>query len=36
MGRWIGGGGVGELHEVNDEAGNAKSMSIIGLSEVQR
>ena len=36
MGRWIGGGSAGELHEVNDEEGNAEFVSITDVSEVER
>ena len=35
MGRWIGRDGVGESHEVNDEAWDVESLSITGLSEVE-
>ena len=34
MGKWISGGGVTELHEVNDEARNAEFVSITGVVEV--
>ena len=36
MGKWIFRGGARESHEVNDEAGNAESVSITDVSEVER
>ena len=35
MGRWIGGGSAGELHETIDEVGNAEFVSITNVLKVE-